>query len=79
MFRYDVVETAAGDIELYARSNPIDAQALDSAEAIDEPVITSTTLNPANYTQKIGLTQLAEFIKADWQERGLTIAFSKEA
>lgn len=79
MFRYDVVETAAGDIELYARSNPIDAQALDSAETIDEQVITSTTLNPARHTQKIGLTQLAEFIRADWQERGLTTAFSKEA
>lgn len=79
MFRYDVVETAAGDIELYARSTPIDAQALDSAETIDEQVITSTMLNPARHTQKIGLTQLAEFIRADWQERGLTTAFSKEA
>lgn len=79
MFRYDVVETAAGDIELYGRSNPIDAQALDSAETIDEQVITSTTLNPARHTQKIGLTQLAEFIRTDWQQRGLTTAFNKEA
>lgn len=71
MFRYDAVEAPDGSIELYARNNPIDAGGLDSAEEISDQAITSTTLNPANHTQKISLTKLAEFIRTDWQERGV--------
>ncbi|MGN0649390.1 MAG: hypothetical protein ACI4KM_03055 [Oscillospiraceae bacterium] len=76
MFRYDAVETDNGDIELYARNSCIDAQSFTSAEAINARVITSTTLNPANYTQKTTLTALADFIKADWQDRKLSDYFS---
>lgn len=78
MFRYDVVETSAGDIELYARSNPIQSQNLDSAVDMDTQTITSTTLNPAKYTQKIELTDMVEFIRADWQERMMSTSYNEE-
>lgn len=77
MFRYDVVESSAGDIELYARNNPIQAQNLDSAVDIDTQAITSTTLNPARYTQKIALSELVEFLRADWQERMLSTSYNE--
>lgn len=77
MFRYDVVESSAGDIELYARSNPIHAQKLDSAGDIDTQIITSTTLNPAKYTQKIDLAELVEFLKTDWQEREVSASYNE--
>lgn len=76
MFRYDAVEAPDGSIELYARNNPIDAGGLNSAEEISDQAITSTTLNPANHTQKISLTKLAEFIRTDWQERGVPAALN---
>lgn len=76
MFRYDAVEAPDGSIELYARNNPIDAEGLYSAEEISDQAITSTTLNPANHTQKIALTKLAEFIRTDWQERGVPAALN---
>ncbi len=77
MFRYDAIEASDGNIELYARNNPIDTQELDSADEIDTHVITSTTLNPANYTQKITLTKLVDFISADWQEREISTTFNE--
>lgn len=77
MFRFDVVESSSGDIELYARSNPIHAQKLDSAGDIDTQIITSTTLNPAKYTQKIDLAELVEFLKTDWQEREVSASYNE--
>lgn len=67
--RYDAVESDDGDIELYGRRNPVPAQNLDSAVDVDIQAVTSTTQNPARYTQKVKLTDLSEFIRADWQER----------
>lgn len=72
MFRYDAAESSSSDIVLYGRTNPIDAQGLESAENIDIQKITSTTLNPARYTQKIGLNELVEFLKSDWQVRNVS-------
>lgn len=77
IFRYDVVETDNGDIKLYSRNSCIDEKNFDSAVKIDAQVITSTTLNPAHYTQRIGLTELVDFIRADWQERELSSFFSE--
>jgi len=62
LFRYDVVEEN-GKTMLYSRSkgSNIDEQYLPTSEKIDEKVITSTTKNPAEYTQKLELSALVDF------------------
>lgn len=62
LFRYDVVEEN-GKTMLYSRSkgSNIDEQYLPTSEKINEKVITSTTKNPAEYTQKLELGALVDF------------------
>lgn len=73
-FRYDIINDGSGTT-LYSRGSEIDKLALPGAENINEQVITSTTRNPAIYTQKIGLDELASFLRSDWEQRGLSSHF----
>ncbi len=75
MLRYDVV-TENGIAMAYSRGNTaIDGLKLDGAEDISEKVVTSTTENPAVYTQKLPLESLSEFLRKDWRERRLSRHF----
>ena len=71
MLRYDVTVSDGGYFA-YSRNNyEIDALNIDGSENIDESAVTSTTVNPAGYSQKMPLEKLAEFIKNDWTQRGI--------
>ena len=74
-FRYDVASDDDGNTILYSRESELDVLQLDTSEDIDEKVITSTTLNPAHYTQKLSLNALTEFLRADWEQRGMSSHF----
>lgn len=76
MFRYDVVEDATGTT-LYSRKSEIDKLNLPAAANIDEEIITSTTQNPAVHSQKVGLDTLADFLRSDWEQRGVSAHFEK--
>ena len=73
-FRYDVIEDEEG-ITLYSRGSEIDKLELPTSEKLDEKVITSTTQNPAHYTQKLSLNALTEFLRSDWEQRGVSSHF----
>ena len=74
-FRYDVASDDDGNTVLYSRESELDVLQLDTAEDIDEFVITSTTHNPAHYTQKLSLNALVEFLRSDWEQRGMSSHF----
>lgn len=74
-FRYDVASDDDGNTVLYSRESELDVLQLDTAEDIDEFVITSTTQNPAHYTQKLSLNALVEFLRSDWEQRGVSSHF----
>lgn len=70
--RYDV----RGDTA-YSRNNyPIDELHLPNSTDISEELITSTTQNPARYTQSLPLESLCDFLREDWQQRGVSRHFS---
>ncbi len=75
MFRYDAVEDASGNITLYSRNSAMDDLDLPNAVAIEKTVITSTTKNPAIYTQAVELKALVGFIRSDWEQRGISSHF----
>lgn len=75
MFRYDAVEDASGSITLYSRNSAMDELDLPNAVAIEKTVITSTTKNPAIYTQAVELKALVDFIRSDWEQRGISSHF----
>ena len=75
MFRYDAVEDASGNITLYSRNSAMDDLDLPNAVAIEKTVITSTTKNPAIYTQAVELKALVDFIRSDWEQRGISSHF----
>ena len=75
MFRYDAVEDASGSITLYSRNSAMDDLDLPNAVAIEKTVITSTTKNPAIYTQAVELKALVDFIRSDWEQRGISSHF----
>lgn len=70
MFRYDVVEEN-GKTMLYSRGSDIDERNLPTSKDINEKVITSTTKNPAVYTQKLELDTLADF----WRQLQKDLSF----
>lgn len=73
-FRYDVIEDEEG-ITLYSRGSEIDKLGLPTSAKLNEKVITSTTQNPAHYTQKLSLNALTEFLRSDWEQRGMSSHF----
>ena len=73
-FRYDVIENEE-EITLYSRGSEIDKLGLPTSAKLDEKVITSTTQNPAHYTQKLSLNALTEFLRSDWKQRGVSSHF----
>ncbi len=73
-FRYDAVEED-GEIMLYSRRSDLDALNMPTSVNIEESVITSTTKNPAIYSQKLTLTAFADYFREDFKKRGLTSHF----
>ncbi len=70
--RYDVRDDMA-----YSRGNDtMDALMLPGSETYKETLITSTTKNPARYTQMLPLESLCDFLRDDWKERGVSRHFS---
>ena len=76
MFRYDAVEDASGNIMLYSRNSAMDELDLPNAVAIEKTVITSTPNNPAHYTCKIPLDDLAAFLRQNWEKRQISRHFT---
>ncbi len=75
-FRLDVVQED-GVLMAYSRSNrPTDELHISGSVDISQEVIRSTTDNPAVYTQKLPLDNLAEFLRNDWQQRGVSRHFA---
>ena len=75
-FRYDAVENA-DNITLYSRRSDIDLLELPTSVNINESVITSTTNNPVIHSQKLELNALTDFLRKDWEERGISSHFEK--
>lgn len=78
MFRYDIVEDEVG-AAVYSRKSEMDKLNLPTSTKLDERVITSTTQNPAVHSQKIELDSLVDFLRSDWEQRGVSSHFEKEA
>ncbi len=76
-FRYDAIEEN-GEIMLYSRGSELDELNMPTSVNIEESVITSTTKNPAIYSQKLKLTAFADYLREDWEKRGLTSHFEKK-
>ena len=53
--------------------------ALPTSENIKETVVTSTTQNPAGYTQKVALDAVVDFLRSDWKARGVSTHFDGSA
>lgn len=78
MLRYDVYEEG-GELWAYSRNNYIiDALGFTGSEDISEKRVTSTTQNPAKYTQKLPLDSLAEGMRGVFQENSLTRHFAAQ-
>lgn len=75
LFRYDIVDDGNGNIILYSRGNESEQLNLAAAEKITESVITSTTMNPVFHLQKVELNALVDFLRSDWQQRGISSHF----
>lgn len=78
MFRYDVVEDNA-KTTLYSRKSEIDKLNLPTSTNLNEKVITSTTQNPAVHSQKVELDALVDFLRSDWEQRGVSSHFENAA
>lgn len=78
MFRYDVIEDEEGTF-LYSRRSEMDKLDLPTSSKLDEKVITSTTQNPAVHSQKVALEAMIDFLRSDWEQRGISSHFEKEA
>lgn len=76
-FRYDVVEDDSS-ITLYSRQSELDQLNLAASVSLEESVITSTTKNPAVYSQKIELTTLVDFLRSDWEQREISSHYERE-
>ncbi len=74
--RYDAVEED-GEIVLYSRRSGLDALEMPTSTKIEESVVTSTTLNPAIHSQKLTLTAFADYLREDWENRGLTSHYER--
>ncbi len=78
MLRYDVYEED-GELWAYSRNNYIiDELGFAGSEDISEKRVTSTTQNPAKYTQKLPLDSLAEGMRGVFQENSLTRHFAAQ-
>lgn len=77
MFKYDVPSDGSGYI--YSRVSEMDKLNLPTSENIKEIVVTSTTQNPAGYTQKVTLDAVVEFLRSDWKARGVSSHFDGSA
>lgn len=77
MFRYDVPSDGSGYI--YSRCSEMDKLNLPTSENIKETVVTSTTQNPAGYSQKVTLDAVADFLRSDWKARGVSSHFDGTA
>lgn len=77
MFRYDAVEDNAGNITLYSRNSAMDELNLPNSVSAEKMVITSTTLNPAFYSQAVELESLVSYIKTDWAQKEISSHFEK--
>ncbi len=77
MFRYDAIEDKTGEITLYSRNSAIDELNLQNSVSIEKTVITSTTLNPAVYSQTVELEALVNYIKADWAQKEISSHYEK--
>ena len=75
-FRYDVTEENGKTI-IYSRDSDLDSLALATSESIKTSVITSTTQNPAFYTQKLELNSLVEFLREDWEKQGISTHYER--
>ncbi len=78
MLQYDVV-SENGVQMAYSRDNSeIDELHLNNAVDISETIVTSTTKNPAVYTQKLPLNDLVKFLYADWADKGVSRHFAED-
>lgn len=77
MFRYDIVEDASGTT-LYSRGSEIDKLNLPASTNLDERIITTTTQNPVVHSQKVELDTLTDYLRSDWEKRGVSTHFEKE-
>lgn len=64
-------------VTLYYRGidGPRDAHIFDFAESIDITAVASTPQNPVKYTQKADMEALADFLRRDWRERGISVHY----
>lgn len=70
-FRYDV-RTYDNNRIAYSRNNQeLDGLALTGSQNISVSVVTSTSMNPAAYSQRIPLSSVAEFLAEEWSGHGI--------
>ncbi|MGN1339629.1 MAG: hypothetical protein ACI4WS_05010, partial [Oscillospiraceae bacterium] len=70
-YRYDI-RLDGSDRIAYSRQNlELDGLALAGSENISAKAVTSTTKNPAVYTQRLPLSSVTEFVAKEWSEHGI--------
>lgn len=70
-YRWDVY-SEDGTEYAYARGeNELADLDIPGSENVIISKVTSTTQNPVKYTQRMPLETLAEFVRADWEQRGI--------
>ena len=70
-YRYDI-RLDGSDRIAYSRQNlELDGLALAGSENISVKAVTSTTKNPAVYSQRLPLSSAAEFVAREWSEHGI--------
>lgn len=76
--RYDVISEANGN-KAYSRGNEaVDSLCLSKCENISEIRITSTTENPAVFTQSMPFDSLTGFLKQDWEDKEISKHFAEK-
>lgn len=70
-FRYDIRLDGSSRIAYSRRNQELDGLALTGSQNISANVVTSTSKNPAVYSQRIALSSVAEFVAKEWSEHGI--------
>ncbi len=70
-YRYDILFDGSNRIAYSRQNMELDGFALSGSENISASAVTSTSKNPAVYSQRLPLSEVAEFVAKEWSEKGI--------
>lgn len=77
LFRYDITEKDGNFTALSRNNYAMDELNISNSVNISVNTITSTTNNPAYYTQEMPLDDLTSFIRYDWKAKGISTHYKE--